>query len=177
LSVSATSAVLLPFSANFSSFSSFNNKMATIPDAEKVRGLIHQLFTVNSPRGWILMGYRDPNTIVYEAHGTGPLSEITSRLQDDKVQYFIIRIPLDDHASHVAAGAEIQVSKTRDVMVSWTGPKVGMIEKGKKKSHLGAMTALLTPVHAELYAVNKANITEKVLKEKSEPHAGSHIID
>ncbi len=52
-----------------------------------------------------------------------------------------------------------------------------MIEKGKKKSHLGAVQALLSPCHAQLYAVNKANITEQNLKVKSDPKAGTHIID
>lgn len=147
----------------------------SLPDEAKVKGLIKELFHINAKRGWILMSYTGPNTVSYTAHGTGPLSEVTALLKDDQMQYFIVRVPLED--TDTPPGAEIHVNKIRDASVAWTGPKVGLIEKGKKKSHLGAVQALLTPVHAQLYCTNKANLTEKNLKEKSDPKAGSHIID
>lgn len=121
------------------------------------------------------MSYTGPNTVSYTAHGTGPLSEVVALLKDDQMQYFIVRVPLED--TDTPPGAEIHVNKIRDASVAWTGPKVGLIEKGKKKSHLGAVQALLVPVHAQLYCTNKANLTEKTLKEKADPKAGSHIIE
>ncbi len=94
------------------------------------------------------MRYRDANTIVYDSHGTGPLTEITDKLQDNEMAYMIFRLPLDNPSGtdnvRTGPGAEIQVNKVRDVFVAWTGPKVGLIEKGKKKSHLGTMQALLS---------------------------------
>jgi len=151
--------------------------MVTLPDEKKVKELIKQNFSVDSKRAWILLSYRDPQTIVLEANGTGPLSEVTNLLKEDQVQYFLIRVPLGDTREHVSAGAEINVSKVRDYCVAWTGPKVGMIEKGKKKADLGAVQALLSPSHAQLYATNRANITEESLKIKSDPKSGSHTID
>jgi len=149
--------------------------MVSLPDESKVKALIKELFHVNAKRGWILLSYTGPNTVSYTSHGTGPLSEVTNQLKDDQMQYFIIRVPLED--TDTPPGAEISVAKVRDASVAWTGPKVGLIEKGKKKSHIGALQALLVPVHAQLYCTNKANLTEKNLKEKSDPKAGSHIID
>lgn len=147
----------------------------SLPDEGKVKALIKELFHVNAKRGWILLSYTAPNVVSYTAHGTGPLSEVTSQLKDDQMQYFIIRVPIDD--TDTPPGAEITVNKVRDASVAWTGPRVGLMEKAKKKSHIGALQALLTPVHAQLYCTNKAALTEKTLREKSDPKAGSHIID
>jgi hypothetical protein len=69
------------------------------------------------------------------------------------------------------------VVTVRDVFIAWTGPKVGLMEKGKKKSHLGALQALLSPAHAQLECVNKQNFTEANVVYKSDPKAGSHIIE
>jgi len=149
--------------------------MVSLPDEAKVKALIKELYHVNAKRAWILLSYTGPNTVSYTAHGTGPLAEVSNLLRDDQMQYFIVRVPVEE--SDTPPGAEIHVSKVRDASVAWTGPRVGLIEKGKKKSHIGALQALLTPVHAQLYCTNKANLTEKVLKEKSDPKAGSHIID
>lgn len=88
------------------------------------------------------MTYSNPTTVSYNSHGTGPLSEVVSKLKDTEIAYIMIRFPLGDAASHVSPGAEIQVSKTRDAFIAWYGPKVGIIERGKKKSHLGALQAL-----------------------------------
>lgn len=123
------------------------------------------------------MSYKDSNTVVLEANGTGGLSEVASRLKDDQCAYFLIRIPLETSETAVGAGAEIQLSKIRDCFVAWTGPKVGKIERGKKSAHHGQLQDLLSPSHAQLLAVNPAALTEENLKVKSDPKAGSHILD
>ena len=123
------------------------------------------------------MTYKDSNTVVLEANGTGGLSEIVPRLKEDGCSYFLIRIPLETSETAVAAGAEITLSKIRDCYVAWTGPKVGKIERGKKSAHFGQLQELLSPSHAQLLAVNPAAITEENLKVKSDPKAGSHILD
>jgi hypothetical protein len=151
--------------------------MVSLPDERKIKGLITELFHVNAQRAWILMTYSNPTTVVYNSHGTGPLSEVVSKLKDTEIAYIMIRFPLHDAASHVSPGAEIQVSKIRDAFIAWYGPKVGIIERGKKKSHVGALQGLCVPVHCQLEAKNLANFTEENLKSKSDPAAGSHIID
>jgi len=152
--------------------------MVSLPDAQKVKDLITQNFGVSSLRAWILMGYSDPTTVRLEAHGVGSLAEFIDRLEDNKIQYFLLRLPLgNDPSTDVQAGAEIKVSKNRDVFCAWTGPGVGIIEKGKKKSHLGSIEALLSPSHAQLQATNRSHLIEKTLIEKSDPKSGSHIID
>ena len=114
---------------------------------------------------------------MFTASGSGGLSEITPHLKDDQCAYFLIRIPLETSETAVGAGAEITLNKIRDCFVAWTGPKVGKIEKGKKQAHHGAVQELLSPSHAQLYAINPATLNEENLKIKSDPKAGSHIID
>ena len=52
------------------------------------------------------MSYKDANTVVLEANGTGGLSEVASRLREDQCAYFLIRIPLETSETAVAAGAD-----------------------------------------------------------------------
>jgi hypothetical protein len=142
------------------------------PDKEKVQGIIQQLWTKDSRRAWLVMDYhpKDPNTVVYRASGTGPISEAVALLADDKVQYCLVRLPIDKVAG------EINVNAKRDIFIVWCGPKVGVIEKGKKKIHTGAMAAFLKPSHAELQAVRRELLTESNLLYCSDPN-GMHIID
>ncbi len=48
---------------------------------------------------------------MFEAEGTGNVSEIVPRLGDDKIQYFLVRIPTMEKAG------EIDVAGVRDVLV------------------------------------------------------------
>ncbi len=48
------------------------------------------------------------------------------------------------------------------LQVIWTGPKVGVIEKAKKKIHVGGVSLLLKPHHANLTSVQKELLTEQV---------------
>jgi len=141
------------------------------PDAAAVRALIQKNFNSSAQRAWVLLGYQGKDTIVLEGSGTGPVSEVVAKLQDDKVQYFLVRFPMGDTAG------EVHASTTRDVMVVWAGPKVGVIEKAKKKTHLGGITLLLSPHNANLTAVQKEFLTEQNLVFCSDPHAGTHAIE
>jgi len=140
------------------------------PDSAKVQALIKELWSKDNRRAWLLMGYSGPETVVYEGHGTGAISEAVAKLQDNKIQYLLVRLPLTKKEG------EITVDTVRDVFVAWTGPRVPIIEKGRKKIHIGSMAAFLKPSHAELQAVNRDLLTEQNLLYCSDPH-GAHIID
>jgi len=140
-------------------------------DSAAIRSLIQKNFTRESQRAWVLLGYQGKDTIILEGSGAGPVSEVVAKLQDDKVQYFLVRFPMGEQAG------EVQANTTRDVMVVWVGPKVGVIEKAKKKTHLGGVTLLLSPHNANLTAVQKEFLTEQNLQFCSDPHAGTHAIE
>lgn len=141
------------------------------PESAQIKELIGKLFNKSSQRGFVLLGYKDKNTIGLEASGTGSVGDVVPKLADDKIQYFLVRIPIGD------TQGEVHASTVRDVMVVWTGPKVGVIEKAKKKIDFGGVAVLLSPHASSLQAVQKELLTEQNLAYCSDPHAGTHIID
>lgn len=83
------------------------------------------------------------------------------------MQYAVIRIP----------DKKDKTDTVRDVMISWSGPSMGIMERSKKKVHIGEVKDLLTPFHADLEAISKTNFTEAVVMDRSGPLSGSHVID
>jgi len=65
----------------------------------------------------------------------------------------------------------------RDVFIHWTGPGVKGFDKAKKKANNGEIEAFLAPNHAQLEALTRNNFTEAVVRDRSGPLSGSHVID
>ncbi len=53
-----------------------------------------------------------------------------------KVQYVLVRVA-------IAADSVKQTFTTRDVFIMWTGPNVGVVSAGKKKSHVGEVKKII----------------------------------
>ncbi|KAF7562069.1 hypothetical protein G7046_g2066 [Stylonectria norvegica] len=121
------------------------------------------LFNQNSQNGWLLLNYVSPSTLHFSAGGEGGVDELRNQLEDDQIQYALVRV--------LAEG------KVRDVFVAWTGPGVGIIEKGKKFSHTGDAQAFLKPYHAEVTVHNKKKFNEENLIDRSNPASTSHDIN
>eukprot|EP01121_Diplochlamys_sp_Union-15-3_P006149 TRINITY_DN1665_c0_g1_i1.p1 TRINITY_DN1665_c0_g1~~TRINITY_DN1665_c0_g1_i1.p1 ORF type:complete len:141 (+),score=20.31 TRINITY_DN1665_c0_g1_i1:90-512(+) len=140
--------------------------MSATIDSGSIKAAKNEIFREGNRSGWILLGY-EGNTIKLTNKGAGKPEEIASLLRDDQVQYMLVRIPdqKDEHPT------------IRDVFIAWTGPKVKIIERGKKKTHVGEVEALLQPVHASLTATNSKNFNEHVIRDKSSALSGSHVID
>lgn len=66
---------------------------------------------------------------------------------------------------------------TRDVLVTWLGPGVSKIKKAKKKADQGDVYQVLSPNHAQIDCYNKAKLNAEEVLLKSDPSAGSHIIE
>eukprot|EP01121_Diplochlamys_sp_Union-15-3_P020172 TRINITY_DN779_c0_g2_i1.p1 TRINITY_DN779_c0_g2~~TRINITY_DN779_c0_g2_i1.p1 ORF type:complete len:162 (-),score=38.94 TRINITY_DN779_c0_g2_i1:112-540(-) len=137
-------------------------------DAGPIKQAKNGIFKDGNRSGWVLLGYEGKsNDVKLVASGNGKPEEMAHLLKDDEVQYAIVRIPdqKDEHPT------------IRDIFIAWTGPKVKIIERGKKKTHVGEVEALLQPVHASLTATNSKNFNEHVIRDKSGPLSGSHVID
>jgi len=128
------------------------------------------LFNVNSQSGWLLINYVGPNVVHFAAGGEGDVDEIKQHLQDDQIQYGLIRL------GNIQEKGTLKVT-LRDVFVTWIGPSVGIIEKGKKSSFLGDVQAYLQPFHADLTVLNKRNFNRDNALDRSNPLSGSHVID
>lgn len=123
-----------------------------------------------------MVGYSDkasnqPHTISYLAHGEGGAEELKQHLNSKEFSYGLIRIANPKELEHS--------NKTtyRDVFFAFQGQEVPIIKKGRLVEHLGAVTAKFEPHHADLIVKNPAAVTTKALLEKSDPKAGSHIIE
>eukprot|EP01132_Coremiostelium_polycephalum_P010059 gene10059-12331_t len=125
---------------------------------------------------WIIMGYSGPNAFEYKSEGTGTASMV-SKLLDNEVAYILIRVQITESDPGFKEGVLDNKANLRDVFINWTGPSVGIIEKGKKKSHVGDAKALFQPFHSEITAVNRTHFNDATIKDRSAPLSGSHIID
>ncbi len=114
------------------------------------------LFNINSVSGWLLLNYVGPSTVHFAAGGEGGVEEFVPHLEDDQIQYFLYinltesAIAFDQYNRYALVRiGNIQEKGTlkttiRDVFITWIGPGVGIIEKGKKTAFLGDAQAFLT---------------------------------
>ncbi|XP_049849933.1 uncharacterized protein LOC126320475 [Schistocerca gregaria] len=143
---------------------------ANVVDKKSIDNAKAKIFAGSKTRGFIILGYAPgsmTNIVLQTQMEDGTVENLVSKLDDSQVQYALIRIP----------DKKDLTDTVRDVMVAWAGPKVKAVEKSKKKTHTGYMKEVLAPFHADLEAISKANFTEAVLKDRSNPLSGSHVID
>ncbi|KAM9993801.1 hypothetical protein ACTFIZ_011779 [Dictyostelium cf. discoideum] len=119
------------------------------------------LFNINSTGGWVLLNYVGPSTVHFAAGGEN-FSDIAPQLEDDQIQYGVVRI------------GDIQEKGTlkttiRDVFFCWIGPGVGIIEKGKKTAYFGDAEQYLQPFHAGITVLNKSHFTCDNVLDRSHP--------
>ena len=80
------------------------------------------------------MGYENDNTLEIQGHGSGGVDELLDSLANNQVQYSLLRL------SYVS---QDNIQKVRDVFIYWTGPNVSVVQRGKKKTHVGAVQQIL----------------------------------
>jgi len=131
------------------------------PDADRIKAEISKHLSTTSPQGWVLLKYSAPTTVVLQEASDGRVPEFLSLLQDDQVQYVLIRLPGDT---------------LKDILITWVGPKVGKIERGKKSEHIGDIMKVLQPSHVQLTAFTKRGFTEDKVRELSDPSSGTHVL-
>jgi len=128
------------------------------------------LFNVNSQSGWLLLNYVGPSTVHFSAGGEGDIAEVAAHLHDDQIQYALIRL------GGIEEKGTLKVT-SRDVLITFIGSKVGIIEKGKKTAFLGDIQAYLQPFHSDLTVLNRSRFSREAVLDRSNPLSGSHVID
>jgi len=129
---------------------------------EQIRSSVSTLLERNTEKGWVLLRYSGSNQISLQGVGFGGVSELVAQLEDNQIQYGLVRLPPDP--------------LQKDVFIQWVGPKVSKIEQGKKSEHLADLKKLLGPAHVELTALTKQNFNENKVRELSDPSSGTHIL-
>jgi len=146
-----------------------------IADKEDIKDAHSKLLNPKNLYGWIVIGYKDANTIMLQAKGDGSVEDMVSKLEDGQVQYCILRLRESD--KELVEDRRDGKSATKDIFINWLGPKVGRVERGKKQGHNPAVTEFFKPFHVELTALSRTNLNEKTIREKATPNSGSHQID
>lgn len=89
----------------------------------------------------------------------------------DQFMYALIRIANPKELAH-------SVKTTyRDIFFAFQGQEVSIMKRGRLVEHLGAVTEKFNPHHADLIVKSIPALSEKSLLEKSDPKAGSHLIE
>ncbi|MBN3895726.1 MAG: hypothetical protein HWQ41_10775 [Nostoc sp. NOS(2021)] len=128
------------------------------------------LFNVNNnTSGWLLLNYVGPSTVHFTAGGEGDVEELSPHLEDDQIQYALVRL------GNIQQKGTLKTT-IRDVFITYIGPGVGIIEKGKKTAFLGDAQAYLQPFHGDVTVLNKDNFNWETLLDRSSPLSGSHVI-
>jgi len=130
----------------------------------------HKLFDINCQGGWLVVGYSGAKSLELQATGNGDVNEMVDSLIDDQIQYVLMRLQKDKLLHDVSK------SPTKDVFMTWIGPNVNRMDRGKKKGDVPDVSAALQPHHVDLEAINRKKITNEVVRERTFG-AGSHIID
>jgi Cofilin/tropomyosin-type actin-binding protein len=128
------------------------------------------LFNVNSESGWLLLNYVGPSTVHFAAGAEGDVEELSPYLEDNQIQYALVRLGGIQEKGNLK-------TTIRDVFITWIGPNVGIIEKGKKTAFLGDAKAYLQPFHNDVTVLNKDNLNSETLLDRSSPLSGSGVID
>jgi len=113
-----------------------------------------------------LLGYTTHRTLSIQGSGDS-IEELVATLDDSQIQYILIRVPVVKNDQTV----------TRDIFIFWIGGNVSMVEKGRKRTHLGEVKEMLEPYHCDLEAVSKKNFNLNTIINRSDPLSGSHVID
>jgi len=126
----------------------------TFEDRYEIKNVMESSFQASAYSGWVLVGYTNKagNQLALTGSSDGNLESLVEHLKDDQVQYAVVRISNDSAAS--------MSGRTKDIFISWIGPSVGTIEKGKKTAHLGDIQKVVQPFHITIHANSgRANLT------------------
>jgi hypothetical protein len=138
--------------------------VVTIKNLESIKSEVSRIFTPTATDGWILVRYTEPTTLELQAVSSGPVEELVQHLDESQVQYALIRLP----ANHEGI--------CKDVFLTWAGPKVCKIERGKKSEHNADVKSVLGPSHVDLTALTKQRFSSQTLAALADPAAGSHVL-
>jgi len=137
----------------------------TVVDPANVEKAVASLLDKTTVLGWVAVKYVSGTQISLQAVGVGSgIPDLVKEFQENQIQYALIRLPPKGDAV------------TKDIFLTWVGPKVSKIEQGKKGEHLADLRELLGPAHSSLTALTKVNFTEEKIRELSDPAAGSHVL-
>jgi len=106
---------------------------------------------LRNPTNWVVLGYKDNNTIHVQGKGSGGVSEALGHLHEDQVQYGMFR---------VSFRADDDTERTKYVLFAYAGPKASILKKGKMSVHKASIKSIFKDFALELQTDNIDDLSE-----------------
>eukprot|EP00754_Rhynchopus_humris_P020658 Rhum_TRINITY_DN14709_c11_g1::Rhum_TRINITY_DN14709_c11_g1_i1::g.110758::m.110758 len=123
-----------------------------------------------SSLNWVMLSYdgKDPKTAALHDKGVTGLSDVVSKLPDDKVLFCGLRCrAIDDRGTVVSV-------RNKFIFVAWVGPSVKPMQRAKVSTHKAVFEKLLSGTHVQYQTGDKDDLTEKELEHKLQASTGAH---
>jgi len=133
-------------------------------DKEKILHAIDQVRSENGNINWLLLAHQDkPNEVILQATGNGGVDEMKAHLDDNKVQYALIRThELIDKSN-----------TTKFVYVYFIGEGVPFAKRGRFGVVKGNVTKHLQPYHVDFEISSSNEIGEEIIAKKISEASGT----
>jgi len=118
---------------------------------QEAMGLVRNSKDIN----WLLASYTQKNTLALIGSGSGGLDELLSKLEEDNVDFGLIRVSItrDNHP------------ETRFAFLKWQPDSIKPMKKAEINTRSSAISAIFSPFHCEFFISKKDEISEQILQD------------
>ena len=118
-----------------------------------------------TPETWLVFGYEGKAKIVCKEVGEGSPYAAIDSMDDAEVSFALLRV----------TGTRDQESKTvKFVFISYTGPGVGGMARGRVNGHKGDVKELIGQSHVDISTDDRDDMTEEVITQKLKKASGAN---
>jgi hypothetical protein len=117
---------------------------------------------------WVLGSYQGKNAVSFIGSGSGGVSELVTKLEDENINFGVIRV-----------SENIDKSKTtKFVYIYWVPEAVKIMKKAEASARKGAIDAIFAPYHVDLTIQTKDELSDQIIMDKVSSASGSksHIV-
>jgi len=112
---------------------------------------------------WVLGSYQGKSTISLVGSGSGGVSELSTKLEDDNIDFGIVRV-----------SETIDKSKTtKFVYIYWVPESVKIMKKAEASARKGIIDGVFAPYHVDLTVQSKDELSEQHLMDVVTSASGS----
>ncbi|KYQ91019.1 hypothetical protein DLAC_07918 [Tieghemostelium lacteum] len=140
-----------------------SGNVVSVSNNEEFLDAVKSVHTSGFAQNWYLVGYVDKDTIKLQSVGTGGINELVSHLDDNQMQYAILRVV------DLVDG----IPTDRYVFIVWVGEQVKGIDKARLGTNKTAITKLMGHYNVEITASLKSELSEQEITNKVSDASGS----
>jgi len=130
--------------------------MANVSDPA-IANAYQEISGLRNPTNWIVLGYKNNNTIQVVGKGSGGISEATRLLNDDAVNYGMFRITFT---------ADDETERTKFVFFAWGGSSASILKKGNMSVHKASIKSIFKDFALEIQTDSIDDLAEsEVIKQ------------